>query len=53
MDIITIWSWYGLDYNDIDFQITLIFEQTLVKYKHVVELCKIWNFINLTLTLTQ
>ena len=32
---------------------TLTFDQALVEYKHVVELCEIWNFIHMTLTFIQ
>ena len=39
--------------NDIGLQMALIFEQTLEEYKHVVELCKFWKFIHLTLNLIQ
>ena len=28
---------------------TLTFDQALVEYKHVVELCELWNFILLAL----
>ena len=37
--------------NDIELKMTLTFDQALVNNKHVVELCKLLNFVHLTFTL--
>ena len=39
--------------NDIDLQMTLTFKQTLEEYKHKADICKLWKFSHLTLTLIQ
>ena len=40
-------------FNDIDLQMTFAFDPPLVEYKHFFQLCELWAFVHIILTLIQ